>query len=101
LFLLLLLKNHFPTAARILKRSRCYRRKTCNVKSLWDRLTDPQSLPFLVWCSKMVDSYLFIYFSTEFTDSSSCFLFFCWILINWWNNTNLYWSFFLIWFCVN
>ncbi|GAU51183.1 hypothetical protein TSUD_246600 [Trifolium subterraneum] len=43
------------THARILKRSRSSLRKTDNVKSLWDRLTDPQSLPFLVGAPKMVE----------------------------------------------
>jgi hypothetical protein len=47
--------------ARILKRSRSSLRKTGNAKSLWDRLTDPNSLPFLVGAPKMVDSYLLIH----------------------------------------
>ncbi|XP_058723009.1 histone-lysine N-methyltransferase ASHR3 isoform X2 [Vicia villosa] len=41
--------------ARVLKRSRGSLRKTGNGKSLWDRLTDPQSLPFLVGAPKMVE----------------------------------------------
>ncbi|XP_039686495.1 histone-lysine N-methyltransferase ASHR3 isoform X1 [Medicago truncatula] len=47
--------NGSSAYARVLKRTRGSLRKTDKHKSLWDRLTDPQSLPFLVAASKMVE----------------------------------------------
>lgn len=52
--------------ARVLKRSRGSLRKTGNGKSLWDRLKDPQSLPFLVGAPKMVDYYFFLQFTVSY-----------------------------------
>jgi len=56
--------NGSSAYTRVLKRTRGSLRKTDKHKSLWDRLTDPQSLPFLVAAPKMVRT-LFFFYSIE------------------------------------